>query len=445
MQYTQHSDKQMREMLATIGVNGIDALFSPIPQEQRFRGPLNIPEGVSEPELLAELGRLAALNRSTDEQSCFLGMGAYDHFIPTIVDHLAMRGEFLTAYTPYQAEASQGVLQAFYEFQTMICQLTGMQIANASLYESASAAAEAAGMARSITRRDDVLVSAACHPDTVATLETYARQQQSSVSTVAMRDGATDLERLASQLNESVAAVVVQWPNAFGIIEDLEAIVNVVHEHGALAIVSYDPIASGLLKRPGDLDADIVVGEGQPLGIELQYGAPYLGFLACREAYLRKVPGRIVGTATDNCGRKGFCLVLQTREQHIKRERATSNVCTNQGLMAMRATVYLSAMGRSGIKKVASLCFDKAHYAARQIAQLDGYKLRFEQPFFKEFVVQTTRGVDRAMDRCREQGILAGVPLGRWFDELNDCFVIAVTEKRTKTEIDRLVSVLDAV
>jgi len=444
MQYTQHSNEQIDAMLAATGVATIEELFAPIPAAQRFCGTLDIPEGVSEFDLLNELEALAAKNRSTGELTCFLGMGAYDHFIPTIVDHLAMRGEFLTAYTPYQAEASQGVLQAFYEFQTMICQLTGMDIANASLYESASAAAEAATMARGITGRSDILVSCTCHPDLVQTLESYSRQQDAGVATIPMQDGVTDPQRLDHLVDDSIAAVVVQWPNVFGVIEDLPAIIEAVHKQGALAIVSFDPIAAGVLKRPGDLGADIVVGEGQPLGIDLQYGAPYLGFMACREQYLRKMPGRVVGVTTDEAGRRGYCLVLQTREQHIKRERATSNVCTNQGLMAMRASVYMSAMGRSGIRKAASLCFDKAHYAADRIASLDGYSLQFNQPFFKEFVVRTERGVERAIDACRTRGILAGVPLGRWFDALEDCFAVAVTEKRTKAQIDALVEALDS-
>lgn len=442
MDYTQITADDERHMLQTIGVQRVEDLFSPIPADQRLQRPLNIPPGCSEPELLAELGALARRNRSTEELTCFLGCGAYDHFIPTIVDHLAMRGEFLTAYTPYQAEASQGTLQAFYEFQTMICQLTGMDIANASLYEGASAAAEAAMMAIAATGRKYIVISGACHPDTVETLVTYASQQEMETATIAAKDGLTDRAALTARLNDGVAAVVLQFPNFFGLLEELSGLIDAIHAAGALAIVAFDPIAAGMYRRPGELGADIVVGEGQALGIPLQYGAPYLGFLAAREQFLRRMPGRMVGVAPDAQGRRGFTLVLQTREQHIKRERATSNVCTNQGLMAMRAAVYMSAMGRKGLGEVANLCLDKAHYAAQRIASVKGFRLKFAAPFFKEFVVQTERDVNKVMAACRAKNILAGVPLGRWFKELGDCFTVAVTEKRTKEEIDRLAETL---
>jgi len=445
MDYTQITADDEQQMLAAIGVQRIEDLFAPIPRDQRLKRPLDLPPGCSEPELLAELSTLARRNRSADELTCFLGCGAYDHFIPTIVDHLAMRGEFLTAYTPYQAEASQGTLQAFYEFQTMICQLTGMDIANASLYEGASAAAEAATMAIAATGRKRVVVARTCHPDTVETLTTYASQQEMEISCLAMREGVTDRAQLEKALDASVAAVVVQFPNFFGVLEDLPAIIDEAHARGALAIVSFDPIAAGIYRRPGDCGADIVVGEGQALGIPLQYGAPYLGLLAAREAFLRRMPGRMVGVAHDAQGRRGFTLVLQTREQHIKRERATSNVCTNQGLMAMRAAVYMSALGSKGLAQVANLCLDKAHYAAGRIAGLPGYRLRFAAPFFKEFVVQTDRDVNQVLASCRAKNVLAGVPLGRWFQELADCFAVAVTEKRTKEEIDGLADALAAV
>ena len=442
MDYTQITADDERQMLATIGVATVEELFAPIPADQRLQRPLDIPPGCSEPELLAELTALARRNHGADELTCFLGCGAYDHFIPTIVDHLAMRGEFLTAYTPYQAEASQGTLQAFYEFQTMICQLTGMDIANASLYEGASAAAEAATMAIAATGRKHVVISRTCHPETVETLTTYASQQEMETSTIAARDGLTDASALTAALNDDVAAVVLQFPNFFGLLEDLPALIDAIHAAGALAIVSFDPLAAGVYRRPGDLGADIVVGEGQALGIPLQYGAPYLGFFAAREKFLRRMPGRMVGVGYDAQGRRGFSLVLQTREQHIKRERATSNVCTNQGLMAMRAAVYMSAMGRKGLTEVANLCLDKAHYAAERITAIDGFSLRFTAPFFKEFVVQTDRDVAKVLAACRKQNILAGVPLGRWFDDLSDCFTVAVTEKRTKQEIEALAKAL---
>ncbi|NOX58033.1 MAG: aminomethyl-transferring glycine dehydrogenase subunit GcvPA [Planctomycetes bacterium] len=442
MDYTQTSEQDERSMLQAIGADSIEDLFAPIPKEQRFDGELNIPAGCSEMELLTELQELAAKNKDTTQLTCFLGCGAYDHFVPTIIDHLAMRGEFLTAYTPYQAEASQGVLQAFYEFQTMICQLTGMEIANASLYDGASAAAEAAMMAFATTRRTKIVLANTCHPDTVETLETYANQQQFQVQPAMSPDGTPNVSSLANALDENTAAVLIQFPDFFGQVSDLGPLIDAAHDAGALAIVSFDPLAAGIFKRPGDFGADIVIGEGQPLGIPLQYGAPYLGFFAAREKFLRKMPGRVVGVAHDAQGNRGYCLVLQTREQHIKREKATSNVCTNQGLMAMRATVYMSAVGRNGLQKIASLCYDKTHYAADRIAKLPDYALKFDGPFFKEFVVQTKRDVSKVLDVCHGRGILAGVPLNRWYEDMADCFTIAVTECRTRKEIDALVEAL---
>lgn len=445
MKYTQFTDDQIGQALDAIGVDSIEALFASIPPQLRQQEELNLPSGLSELELLDEANEAASRNHHCEELVCFLGGGAYDHFIPTLVDALASQTEFLTAYTPYQAEASQGILQLFYEFQTMVCQLTGMEVANASLYEVASAAAEAVLMATMVTRRRRVLVAESVQPDTRRVLDTYARCQGTELVTVPASDGVVDEQALAAALTEDVAAVVVQSPNFFGCIERLDRIVPLAHEHGALALISADPIASGLLKPPGAFDADIVVGEGQALGVPLQYGGPYLGLLAGREKYLRKMPGRVVGQAFDLDGRRGFCLALQTREQHIKRERATSNICTNQGLLATRAAIHMATMGRRGLSEVASQCFDKAHYAASEIAQLDGYEMRFAAPFFKEFVVRTWRDVDAAIAACRARGILGGVPLARFDERLNDCFLVAVTEKRTKAQIDELVAALGSV
>lgn len=442
MDFTQLSDDDVRIMLAATGADSIEDFFGGIAAEHRVDGLLDIPKGISESELLADLSSLAGKNRHCEEQVCFLGAGSYDHFIPTIVDHLVSQGSFLTGYTPYQAEASQGSLQAFFEFQTMICELTGMEVANASLYEYASAAAEAVLMARSITRRSRIVLSGAVHPDVIETVSTYTGQLDVHTECASMGDGVTDVDALASQLNEDTAAVVVQSPNFLGALEDVQRVADCAHRVGALLIVGTDPIGCALLRPPGQCGADIVVGDGQPLGIPMQYGGPVLGFLTCRTEYLRKVPGRIVGMGEDRNGRRAFCLTLQTREQHIKRQRATSNVCTNQGLMALRATFYMAAMGKQGMTRVADLCFDKAHYAAERIAELDGYKLRFGQPFFKEFTVQTDRDVASLMSRCRQRGILAGVPLGDWFPDLGDCFLVSVTERRTKAEIDSLMEAL---
>lgn len=445
MKFTQFTDSQVKQALSVIGVDSVEALFAPVPPALRLKCALDIPPGLSEPDLLNDTEHLASRNRHCDQLVCFLGGGAYDHFVPTVVDALSMQTEFLTAYTPYQAEASQGILQLFYEFQTMICLLTGMEVANASLYEVASAAAEAVLMATTITKRHRVLVAESVQPDTRQVLGTYAQSQGIDLISVPASDGVVGQQALIAALGESPAAVVVQSPNFFGCIEQLDQIVPAVHDHGALAVVSTDPIAGGVLKPPGAFGADIVVAEGQALGVPLQYGGPYLGVLACRKEHLRKMPGRVVGATKDADGRRGFCLALQTREQHIKRERATSNICTNQGLLAARAAVYMAAMGKRGLAEVASQCFDKAHYAAREIARLDGYELRFAAPFFKEFVVQTSRGVEAALAACRQRGILGGVPLARFDERLDDCFLVAVTERRTKAQIDGLVAALGSV
>lgn len=327
----------------------------------------------------------------------------------------------------------------------MVCQLTGMDISNASLYERTTATAEAALMAGSINGRDRVIVSDAVNPETRIVLRTYTGGTRLEMSAVPAGGGVTNIEALASAIDERTSAVIVQSPNCFGAIEPLTKLATIAHDAGALLIVSADPISCGLLKSPGACGADIVVGEGQPLGIPMSYGGPYLGLMATRQQYLRKMPGRLVGATKDADGDRAYCLTLQTREQHIRREKATSNVCTNQGLLAMRACIYMTAMGRQGIRHAASLCLDKAHYAADRIAALDGYELRFDAPFFKEFVVRTTHNVDAVLSHCRDAGILAGTPLSRWRDDLADCFLVAVTEKRTKAEIDQLVECLASV
>ncbi len=443
MDYTQLTKSDEQAMLATIGVRTVDELFAGVAEAHKLKERLNIPPGLAEMELLADLERLASKNVSTDQQISFLGGGIYDHFVPTIVGALAMQSEFLTAYTPYQAEASQGVLQAFYEFQTMVCQFTAMDIANSSLYEFASAAAEAALMACQITRRSRIVVSDATHPDLRRVLKTYLYETSHEVIVVKSTDGVTPIEVIRKAVDDQTAAVIVQHPTFFGTLEDMPVIADLAHDGGALLIASVDPISCGLLKRPGDYGADIVIAEGQSLGVPQSYGGPVLGLLACRQEYLRKIPGRLVGQTTDRDGRVGYCLTLQTREQHIRREKATSNICTNQGLLAMHATVYMAALGKSGIAQVAKRCFDNAHYAAERIAALSNFELAFDVPFFKEFVVRSKRkDVTAVLEACQQAGVLAGVPLGKWYPQLDDCFMVAVTEKRTKEEMDRLVGAL---
>ncbi len=443
MDFTQLTNHDVQHMLGEINVDSADQLFQGIPETARLNRPLDLPAPLTEMQLLDEMHRLAQANSTCDCQKCFLGGGVYDHFIPTVVDELANQSEFLTAYTPYQAEVAQGALQAFYEYQTLICQLTGMDVSNASLYEGATAVAEAVLMARGINGRRRIVVSSAVHPDTIGVLKTYLKELPLDLVIVESSNGQTNPQDLRQALNEDTCAVVVQNPNFLGNIETLDQLCAQAHEVGALTIASVDPISCGLLKRPGDLGVDITVGDGQPMGIPMFYGGPSLGFMATTKKHMRKMPGRLVGCTTDSVGRRGFCLTLQTREQHIRREKATSNICTNQGLLALRVAIYLSAMGRSGLSKVASLCLDKAHFAAQRINQLDGFELRFKAPFFKEFAVRTNKDVTQVLAHCRKKGILAGVELGRWYDHLADTFLVAVTEKRTAEDIDALVTALD--
>ncbi len=445
MDYLQLSGQDRQSMLAAIGVQRVDDLFQDIPGQLRVRGLLEIPPPLSEPELLADLNQLALRNRTADCARCFLGCGAYDHFIPSVVDSLAAQNGFLTAYTPYQAEASQGILQNFFEFQTMVCELTGMDVSNASLYDVATALVEAVFMARSATKRPNVVCGQAVHPDCLRVLQTYLAEEPGEVRVAAEAVGRINPMTLSDLVDERTAAIVVQSPNLFGQIENLADIATMARQCGALLIVVMDPISVGVLKRPGDVGADIVVAEGQPLGLPLQYGGPYLGLLACKQSHMRRMPGRLIGQTVDADGRRAFCLTLQTREQHIRREKATSNICTNQGLMATRAAIYMSAVGRGGLRRIAELCVHKAHYAAQRIATLPGYTLRFDGPFFKEFVVISERPVAKVLAHCRDAGVHAGVPLGPWFDELENCFAVAVTEKRTKDDIDALVDALATV
>jgi glycine dehydrogenase subunit 1 len=385
---------------------------------------------------------LAAQNNSADDKVCFLGAGAYDHFIPSIVDFLAMKGEFLTAYTPYQAEASQGSLQAFFEFQTMICQLTGMEVANASLYEGATALAEAAMMALNVTGKREIIVSEGVHPHYRQVLKTYLSDLPARYTELPLKNGVLDSQELESELEPDTAAIVCQSPNFLGHIERVDTTTKFAHANESLMIQAFNPLSLGLLKHPGEMGVDIAVGEGQPLGIPLQFGGPYLGLFATKMQFVRKMPGRLVGQTVDADGKRAFCLTLQTREQHIRREKATSNVCTNQGLLALRASVYLATMGPAGLKQAAQLCYNKARYLVDRLKQV-GIQRRFpQQPFFNEVLVQINRPVQDVLDEASRAGILAGYPIGQDYPEFSDCLLIAVTEKRTKAEIDRLVDLL---
>ncbi len=441
MAYIANTPDDTRLMLEKVGLESIDQLFDLIPADLRLKRPLAVPPALTELELTDHISSTLGQNLGGDRRVCFLGGGSYDHFIPAVVDNLTARGEFYTAYTPYQAEASQGTLQATFEYQTLMTQLTGLDVSNASLYDGGSATAEAVLMALAITRRyGEVVVAGSVHPEHRQVLETFLVHLGPKVVTVPAQAGQVSAEAISAAITDQTAAVVIQYPNFLGQLEDVEAMVAAAHEKGALAIVSVDPISLGLLRRPGDYGADIVVAEGQALGNPLAYGGPYLGIMACREEYVRKMPGRIVGQTTDRNGKRCWVLALQTREQHIRREKATSNICTNQGLLALRACIYLAVMGPKGLRQAAELSTRKAHYAAEQLATVPGFSLAFPGPFFKEFVVRCEQTPARVLAEVGRLGYHGGIALGRWYPELADCILVAVTEKRTKAEIDGLVN-----
>jgi glycine dehydrogenase subunit 1 len=438
LSYVVNTADQQQAMLQQIGVDSVQDLFRSVPAALQLKRPLDIPAPLSEIELAQHMQQLAGHNQSADRSVCFLGGGSYDHFIPAVVDAIAGRSEFYTAYTPYQAEASQGSLQAFFEYQTLICQLTGMDVANASLYDGGSAVAEAVLMAITVTQRyGQVLIADSVHPHYRETLQTYLTNLEPHLVTLPTPQGYLNPDDLRRAIDENTSCVVVQHPNFFGCLEEVEALAESAHSRGALFIVSFDPISLGLLKRPGQYGADIAVAEGQSLGNPMSFGGPYLGILTCREQFVRKMPGRLVGQTVDRDGRRCWVLTLQTREQHIRREKATSNICTNQGLMALKATVYLAALGPQGLKETAELCLRKAHYAADQLGRA-GAKLRFQRPYFKEFTVQVPHGAPGLLVELAKAGYQAGLHLGRWYPSLQECISVAVTEMRTRSEIDSL-------
>lgn len=447
MAYTPHTPDDLDRMLKAIGVTCVDELFETVPPELRLGRNLNLPPALSELELTTHAAAIAARNQSAGSEICFMGGGFYDHFIPALVEQLAGRGEFYTAYTPYQAEASQGTLQAIFEFQTLLAQLTGMEVANASLYEGATAVVEAAFLAMTITGRlGRVVTSDALHPEHRQTLKTYLANLEPELVTVPSVNGQTRPEDIAAQLTDDTAAVIIQHPNFFGSLEDVASLVNLAHARGALAIMSVDPISLGLLKNPGHYNADIVVGEGQPLGNIMGFGGPSLGLFACRGDYMRKMPGRLVGQTVDRHGKRCFTLTLQTREQHIRREKATSNICTNQGLMALRAAIYLATLGPTGFRQVAEQSARQAKKAADRLARVAGVEKIIDGPFFREFVVRFSAGhcAEEVFDRCSRQGVLPGIPLSRFYDDRPGDLLVAVTEKRTDADISALALVLEA-
>ena len=444
MDYISNTAEDEKIMLKSVGLERMEDLARPIPEKLRLKS-FRIPPGLSEQELKRLFFKEAKQNCSTLDYPSYLGAGAYDHFIPSVVEHMVGRGDFYTSYTPYQAEASQGMLQAIFEYQTMIAELTGMDAANASLYDGASSSAEAALMSLSIQEgRRKILVSKTVHPSYRRVLKTYLSAQSVTIHEIPYDplDGRTDLGALERIATEEVACCLIQSPNFFGGIEEMERIGKILHAKGILFVSIVYPISLGSLSSPGEYGADIACGEGQSLGNRLLFGGPYLGFFATRREFLRKMPGRIVGQTHDTAGKRGFVLTLQTREQHIRREKATSNICTNEGLCALTAAVYLSTIGKSGIQEIADQNVQKSHYLAGRLSKLHGFRMRFRAPYFNEFVVETQKGISLLDKRLLQKGILGPLALKEFYPELEECLLFCVTEIKTKEMLDECVKVL---
>ena len=442
MPFIPNTDAERKAMLDRIGVSNFDDLISNIPEELTYQQMLKLPEPLSEMEVIQEVHHKTRCNQSISDSISFLGGGVYDHFIPAAISHIISRSEFYTAYTPYQPEVSQGTLQAIYEYQSMIAELMNMEVANASMYDGGSALAEAALMAVAETGKNKILISKAVHPHYRQIIRTYCHGQKIEIKIVEIENGVTHLPDLESKIDDETAAVIVQHPNFLGNLEQVFDISALAHGKGALFITSNDPISLGILEPPGSYNVDIATGEGQCLGNSLNFGGPYLGILASRFDLIRRMPGRIAGATVDKQGRRGFVLTFQTREQHIRREKATSNICTNQALNALAATVYLALMGKQGIQDVAELCLQNSHYLAEQINNLSGYQHAFSSSFFKEFVVTTPVSPAQIIEKLALQRFYAGIDLAQYNFGVNNGLLIAVTEKRTRQEMDRFVDAL---
>ncbi|HEX3015908.1 MAG TPA: aminomethyl-transferring glycine dehydrogenase subunit GcvPA [Desulfobacteria bacterium] len=445
MQYLLHTAEQRREMLERIGAATTQELFNLIPQNIRLQRPLQIPDGLPEQELVRHIRELAAQNANVDDYLSFVGAGAYEHYVPGIVQELLQRSEFYTAYTPYQPEISQGTLTAIYEFQTMVCELMGMDVANASMYDGASALAEAALMACEITGRSQIIVSQAIHPEYREVVRTYLYGRGIELLEIPYANGVSDLLTLEKLISSKTAAILMQNPNFFGNIEIGEKPAEIAHAAGALLVMAVNPVSLGLLKAPGDYGADIAVGEGQPFGSPVSFGGPFLGLFACKNKYIRRMPGRVVGATTDKNGKQAFVLTLQAREQHIRRDKATSNICSNEALCALAFTIHLSLLGKHGISRLARLNLEKAHYAAERIAGLNGYCLAFPAQYFNEFVVKTEVEPAKINAALRQDQIIGGLDLGRFFPELDHHLLFCVTETKRRQDIDRLVERLEGI
>lgn len=441
MPFILNTDQQQKEMLAELGLT-MEDLFVDIPKQLRCK-PLNLAEGLSEQQLREHITAMGAKNSAN--LVSFLGGGFYDHFIPAAVDAVTSRSEFYTAYTPYQPEISQGTLQAIYEYQSMICRLTEMEVANASLYDGGTAIYEAVTMAIQVTGRNKVIYDDSVNPIYRVMLDSYTRNLHIDHKQIQTTDGFINHKQICAAIDENTAAVVVQNPNFFGFADDFTDIAKCAHEKGALLIVSCYPISLGILKAPGAMGADIVTAEGQSLGLPLSFGGPYLGIIASREKYVRKMPGRLVGQTTDNRGQRGFVLTLQTREQHIRRDKATSNICTNESLCAIRALVYLSLIGKEGLRETAQLCTDKASYAFKRLTAIPKVKPRFaSKNFFNEFVIELPKPAEQVIAKLLEKGIAVGFPLNKYYKNMENSLLIAVTEKNTKQQIETLAKTLEA-
>jgi glycine dehydrogenase subunit 1 len=446
MSYVPNTATEQQEMLRAIGADSVDDLLATVPKEVRLGRPLDLPPALPEPTLRRLMQGMADLNADLDHYVSFLGAGTYDHLVPSVVPHLVKRSEFYTSYTPYQPEFSQGMLQAIYEYQTMICQISGMDVANASLYDGSTAVVEAALLAVGPTGRGEVLVSRGVDPQYRATLRTYAWARGFTVRELGLEGGATSLGELEAALSDQTRAVIVQHPNFLGVLEDVRGVEALTHRTSALYVVAVtEPASLGVLAPPGSYGVDIFAGEGQTLGSPLGYGGPALGLFGTRSEYVRRLPGRLVGKTVDDRGQTGYVLTLQTREQHIRRERATSNICTNQALLALAATVYLSALGKQGFRELGELCARNAHYAAERVTSLRGFNLLFERPFFDEFVVTTPMSVEQLNAGLNARGVIGGYDLSASYPELGNAALFCVTEARTRDDIEMLITALDEV
>ncbi|MGB6128384.1 MAG: aminomethyl-transferring glycine dehydrogenase subunit GcvPA [Psychrilyobacter sp.] len=432
--YIPTTEEDRKEMLDVIGIKNVEELFNDIPKELKPPHKLNICEPMSEIELKKRINELG--NKNSSELICFRGAGAYDHYSPAAVDHLISRSEFYTAYTPYQPEISQGTLQCIFEFQTMIANLTGMFASNASMYDGSTSAAEAAIVTATVTKRKEIIVSKSVNPETRQVLKTYCRFRDIKVVEVELDDGATSIEDLKAKVSDKTAGVLVQSPNFFGIIEDLDEIRENIVDKKTKYIVATDLVAMGMLKTPGESGADIVVGDAQSFGSGLAFGGPYLGFMAVTKGLIRKIPGRIAGESIDQDGKRSYVLTLQAREQHIRREKATSNICSNHALNALAATIHMSLLGRVGLEKVAELCYKNANYTMTKLVETDKYKLKFNRPFFREFVIEGKESPELINEKLLQAGILGGYPLEREYPEFKNASLVCTTEKRSKLEID---------